>query len=137
MSASHLSETIGWVLVHSLWQAALAFILATVISKFLTTAYQRYLLNCIVLAIVPISAMSTYKWLTNQDIAGTWNHNNGSVFINQITNVTATDFSYLPSFSQYSHWIVWLWIAGMLMFTVRLILGYLHIAKLQRSAILI
>jgi len=138
MKTSFLLEAIGWTLIHSLWQAALVFVIASAITKFSKNASIRYVVNCFGLLFLLFSSLITFLTLnpktTSQPLAsnGAWlmpvNHADHSV--TELPNGASW-------ISEHMHWLVLLWLVGMIAFTARLIIGYIFVNKLRRSAVII
>jgi beta-lactamase regulating signal transducer with metallopeptidase domain len=140
-----LLRTLGWTLLHFLWQgAALAALLAVLFSVF-RTASGRYVLAVATLVLMMAAPIVTFVWLLQHEnpapTAGITTINAPSAFIashhsaNAPTLLSASTSVATPSTSQPAALLalVELWFAGVLFLSLRTAGGLLVIEKMRRK----
>jgi len=131
-----LVEAIGWSVIHSLWQGAIiAFLLWTVLSIIKTKrANTRYLIsNFALFTQIIISCFTFGKFYQ----FGNSNIGYSSSLASNISISLAGEISILDSFTQFftqnMDTIVFLWIFGAILFTIRMLMGYSYIFYLRNQ----
>lgn len=139
--ATPLSSTIGWTLLHSLWQGLLLTLAVVILLRFIPSRYSnaRYLTALGGLAMIVLSGIVTFVMLLPKKPAMDLYHNlplaNALImhkageaspsFIGQVVGVIQANMN----------WVMIGWVAGMFFFSLRLISGWWQIIRLKQTAI--
>ncbi len=138
----NLTSLLGWTLVNSIWQSGLVAAVLWII--FITgnraiTSRARYYIS--------IFAMSgVIVWSLNFAWSNAASFSTGSSQLldqtNLAVNFTMHDVGYVSSIapirlfiSRYIDYIVWMWFAGLILFTIRLVGGFAHIQIIRNNSI--
>ncbi len=138
-------QALGWALIHSLWQGGILLICLYLLLSLLRnqSAHFRYILSVGTLSVFVLVAISTYFYEYNQLSLqekqpalneASLSTNKTIVFNFLATNNTETTYSnwidqLLFFIKPYLSFMVILWIAGVVLFTIRLSGGYLLLNK--------
>lgn len=135
--------TLGWTLLHTLWQGAIIFGCTKLILSFISSrkASIRYAVNCLALLLIIISGIITFVYL---DYASHYSSTNSFKIDfaavaspDAISTVNVSGFWTMLSVAINSKmvWIVTAWLAGVLFFSSRFIVGLIYIQQLKRRTI--
>ncbi|HMJ70537.1 MAG TPA: M56 family metallopeptidase [Cyclobacteriaceae bacterium] len=139
----HIIQSIGWTLIHSLWQGLLIFILLKIASGLLpsTRSDARYGLGVGALLVLIISSVTTFFAL-DQTASGYATFNFDSFVSGPIAAQAALAVEQPFSvFTTALHWIdaniIWLlrfWMLGFVIGLIRIAAGLWYIGRLRRNA---
>lgn len=136
------SQTLGWTLIHTMWQAPLIYLCMVLANKLPGSdrSAARYGVGVSALALVVLAAFTTYFWLSALP--------NGSANAASFTFFSATvatsqeAVAALPTFQQILRWIdlqlVWVlrfWVVGFVFYSFRLISGLWYVNTLKQRAV--
>lgn len=125
------SLTIGWTLIHSLWQGLLIFALLKIAARIFPKAESRYGLGVGALLLILVSSVITFLTL-NEGAAG------GESFtfvINAATlQVSEQQSSVLDFINSNIIWLIRFWMLGFVIGMVRIAAGLLYINRLRKHA---
>src|SRR4051812_41936054 len=128
MNTTTLSlDALGWTLIHSLWQAAAAFVIVWTITRFVSTPKNRYLIFCVGVILILVSSLITFKVQLETNSIYTIQHRTESPFqlMSSINNSSLTaPFHFQNWLNENINWFVFCWMIGMVLFTIRLFNGY-------------
>lgn len=136
MSAEWLSplvERLGWTLLHFIWQGALVGLLYG-LGLFLlrdATSDRRYAVAVAVLAVLALLPPATFFYLGAA--AGGLSGEAMAAPAGLVLFIGATDFAATAG-PGLMLWVVAAWLAGVLVLTARLWLGWRHLVRLRRGA---
>ena len=137
----NLEHTLGWTVVHSLWQAtAIALITAIVMIALRNkTANLRYFVGCGAMLLTLLSSITTffyeYQWSSTSGLSGELAQPNVvKALVLQATyaNNTISGLGFQTYFAQHIPLIVTVWLMGVAIFILRLLGGLSYIAYLKR-----
>src|SRR5690348_4141774 len=123
-----ISQTIGWTLIHSLWEGLLIFILVKISIQFTKRADVRYGIGVAGLGLIVVCAVVTFLML---------NVKSTSEGFNLIITANATGTAPRSVFSWIDANIIWLlrfWILGLTAGLLRIAAGLWYINRLRRNA---
>ncbi len=132
---------LGWTLLHSLWQAAIIFgmtkIALSLIAKHKSTL--RYMINCCALLLIVMTSLSTFLYLVSSGTS-----------VEAISPALRPTFNSLPAgeviaieypiwnnliriINDQMVWVIYAWMAGVLIFSIRFAGGIVYIQFLKRK----
>lgn len=123
-----ISQTIGWTLIHSLWEGLLIFILVKISMQFTKRADVRYGIGVAGLGLIVVCAVVTFLML---------NVKTTSEGFNLIITAKATGTAPQSILSWIDSNIIWLlrfWILGLTAGLLRIAAGLWYINRLRRNA---
>jgi len=133
---------IGWTLVNSIWQSALIAVglwfIFRIGNRAITSGVRYYI------SIVAMSAVIV--WSLNFAWSNVASFSTGSSQYldptNLAVNITLNDVGYVSLIapikqfiSRYIDYIVWIWFAGLILFTIRLVGGFAHIQMIRNNSV--
>ncbi len=134
--------TLGWTLLHTLWQGAIIFGLTKIVLSFISDrkASLRYAVNCISLFLIISASVFTFSYLYSSSlpIAPSFKIEfTGFASPAQITVKDAGGFLEIVSnaINDKMIWVITAWIAGVILFSARFFIGLLYIQQLKRKVI--
>jgi beta-lactamase regulating signal transducer with metallopeptidase domain len=135
--APELLRTIGMTLIHFLWQGAALAALAAATLAATKRAAGRYVIGVVTLALMIAAPVITFFVIQNPAMPAVPATQN---FIPAVSHVAKAAVqpaatiseSYLPSANVFN-WLVGLWFAGVLLFSLRTAGGFFLIARLRRK----
>lgn len=135
--------TLGWTLLHTLWQGAIIFGLTKIVLSFISSkrASLRYIVNCFALLLIIGSSILSFSYLNNSVHASS-----ASTFKIDFVGLSTTA---TPSIADNTGlwvllsstintkmiWIITTWLVGVLIFSTRFIIGLIYIQQLKRRVI--
>lgn len=131
----------GWTLLHSLWQGIIILITLRLVQWINPTLSSsvKYFLNCCALALLLVSSLGTYAYLYEagpesiQTIAGQHAHFTFNSFNVAAALSNWNEFVYQINFQ--IPLIITAWLVGVLIFSLRFIIGLLYIRFLKSETI--
>ncbi len=133
-------QALGWTLVHFLWQGAAIALLLYIVTAFSRSALVRY--NASVGALVAMAGSPLVTFLVLQSGSGGALHSNAIAnsanslnAMHALTNPTSA----LPLMTaaeqpiDWLSWFVWAWFAGVLVFGLRALGGWVLLERLRRE----
>jgi bla regulator protein blaR1 len=140
LSTDPIMQAIGWTLVHSIWEAMLVMLFLQLLLRFIPSQYAfiRYAISLGSLAAIVLASLTTFYVVlpVHGGPAG-----NG-VLLHSPTSTSPSAIRHLvmvqdvESFLQlHMPFILLIWMAGVSIFTVRLLGGWQYIIKLKRTAV--
>jgi beta-lactamase regulating signal transducer with metallopeptidase domain len=122
------AERLGWTLVHFIWQGAAIGLALAIARIWMTSARSRHSAACIALAAMSLSPLATLAWLNGHDAAPA--SVTPALVFSQVPTpagpVTAVAPGLLP-------WVVAVWLAGVVLLSMRLAGGWISAARLRYS----
>ncbi len=146
LSSQPWVERLGWTLVHFLWQGfaiAVLYAAARRIMARTSGAHARYLLACAALVTMAIAPLATWELMRPSDAGADAAHHIGSVrrAASNSGVATVTTTTALPALvrntvsnvkpSEFLFWVVMVWLAGVVVFWVRLVGGWVVAARMR------
>lgn len=141
---NNTSFTLGWTLLHTLWQGALVLIMLYLIQSFIpvSKSYARYLVGCSALMILLLISTGTFislspsaKTITNTDIPTEYT----LLPINPepASNISVHTFlnSTINFISQNMNWFITIWAVGVMLFSLRFLGGLIYLRFLTQRVI--
>ena len=127
------AERLGWTLLHFVWQGALIGVLFAIVRGIAgprLSANGRYILACLALAAMAAAPLATYGVMTVLAPALAA----GATSVPPPSNgpLPSVEFAQSGSWQQLLPWLVMTWVAGVMLFSVRLIGGWFGTARLRR-----
>lgn len=143
ISASWLTpetvQTLGWTLVHFVWEGAVLALLLYVIFAFAHSARVRYTAAVIALLLMVASPIATFAILQNRPAltadAGSAHQVIASLQVAAklaLDNSVGSSHASLPSID-WLGWLVWAWFGGVLVFALRALGGWLVLERVHRE----
>jgi len=138
-----LAHQIGWVLIHSLWQGALAAVFLKLVRVFMreSSANSRYLIGCGVLLFTAAAPVFTFYYLPVGSFewfghASSFQSAPGDTFGSGTADPEASGFDsqILKPIEALAPWLVAFWSAGVLISLFRLAQGYWRVEILRKRA---
>jgi beta-lactamase regulating signal transducer with metallopeptidase domain len=134
----NLTFTLGWTLIHFLWQGTLiALLLGAICSSFRrATARMRYALGCAAMLLMLVCVVVTFARLSasapdNQSVSAvTTSASAPSLAATSEVEVSASG---AMQFSSFLPWMVYCWIAGVCLLTVRSLGGWMTLQRFKRQ----
>jgi len=138
------SYAFGWTLVHSLWQSVIIFLLVRVCLRLIPVAKssRRYAIASSGLFLLLAVSVSTFSYLMSQ---GSGTVPTGAIVHEKIASDTDAGIegsgvlnsvsAIASAIQQNMHWILSGWMAGFLIFAVRLTGGLLYTHRLRSTAV--
>lgn len=126
-----LIESIGLTLLHFLWQGLLIGLLYLLVAGFWrpATAAGRYNLAVGTLLVLGLAPVLTLIHLTSSSVAPVAASGDSSVLVSLVSQAAGQ-----ANPSTLLAWTVAGWLAGVVLLSVRLLIGWHHIIRLRRSA---
>lgn len=129
-------QTLGWTLIHSLWQGLLVFLVIKTTLQFISQkkSQLRYSLGLLGIIILLMASVSTFMYLlpsSNYSIAQTVSFTFSGE--KQVVELTALE-QFALIIQQHLVSIVTVWILGVVVFSTRLFAGFYYIHSLQQHA---
>ncbi len=145
LSSQPWVERLGWTLVHFLWQGlAIAILYAAARRIVARTASPnaRYLLACAALGAMVVAPLATWDLMRTSDAGLDAAYRIGSIpRAASATAATTTTTAALPALvratvssvapGEFLFWVVMVWLAGVLVFWVRLVGGWVVTARMR------
>ena len=137
-------QALGWTLLHSLWQGAIVLTVSLVVIRCIPTKWSavRYAVATGALLVIFLSSMMTFIFLNDSvdQVASdtiaysqvAYPGQSPSAEINYVAGLLRTGTSILQ---YYLPLIVLCWIAGTILFTIRLFGGWLTVTRLRATAL--
>jgi len=128
---------LGWTLVHFVWQGALIALLLAVADAVWRKAGARvrYALACCAMALMGLSATGTFCWLWSHSVAEPLESAVASVSPRgMVVAATVGGSPAMPLQARFEAWLPWLdciWLAGVLVLSVRSICGWSAAQRLK------
>ena len=143
ISASWLTpetvRTLGWTLLHFLWEGAALALVFYIFLAFTRSARVRYAAGVITLALMTAAPIVTFALLQDHPAAAVDSGSTHQVLTSlQVAAKLAIDNSVgpvhapLPSIDWLS-WTVWAWFGGVLVFALRALGGWILLERLHRE----
>ncbi len=143
ISASWLTpgtiQTLGWTLVHFVWEGAALALLLYVFFAFTRSARVRYAAAVITLLLMAASPIATFAFLRNRPGLAVDAASAHQVFTSltvaaklALDNSVGTVQAPLPRIDWLS-WLVWAWFGGVLVFALRALGGWLVLERVHRE----
>ncbi|WP_020567207.1 M56 family metallopeptidase [Neolewinella persica] len=124
-------ETLGWTILHSLWQATLLAGLLWLVSRLTRSARTRYTLAYGTLLAQLATSLITFSWLFEVNVAETVYTAVGPLIMTDFRAAEAGPAYWNPGMLLF--WIVVFWAVGLLIGTVRLGISFGRVRRMQRS----
>jgi bla regulator protein blaR1 len=131
-------QTLGWTLVHFLWQGTALAVMLYLVLAFCRTALARYAAALIALVLMVCSPVATFFFLEH--------HSDSTIRVVAVPEAVERVQALLtspitPSVStalrfesvSWLTWFVWFWFTGVLIFSVRALGGWLLLERLRRE----
>ncbi|HRK52852.1 MAG TPA: M56 family metallopeptidase [Cyclobacteriaceae bacterium] len=135
--------TLGWTLLHTLWQGAIIFGLTKIVLSFISSkrASLRYSVNCFALLLIIGSSILTFSYLNNSALASS--ASSFKIDFAGLSTTTTPSITDSTSFwallssaiNTKMIWIITTWLVGVLIFSTRFIIGLIYIQQLKRRVI--
>ncbi|HEY7302611.1 MAG TPA: M56 family metallopeptidase, partial [Bryobacteraceae bacterium] len=132
-------QTLGWTLVHFVWEGAGLALLLYVFFAFTRTARVRYAAGVVTLALMAVAPIATFVFLENNAKPVTDASSAHQVITSlqvaaklALDNSVGTVHAPLPSIDWLSC-LVWAWFGGVLVFGLRALGGWLLLERLHRK----
>jgi bla regulator protein BlaR1 len=139
---SQLLQSVGWTLVHSLWQAAILYVMYSLASRaFASNATKRYALATATLAIMLVSFVVTFAVIHQTPATGNETpitiRISPAIFGDAANRIV--DSSQLASswIDQNLLWVIRIWLIGSMIGLLRIVSGMSYLYFLRRSAQLV
>ena len=128
-----LAKTLGWTLVHSLWEAALAAVLLLAVLVTVRSARVRYVCACLLLASVLAGFALTFGVLASR---GGGNAAAAPLVLPDIPKL-ASDTGTAARFpiEDALPWLAPIWLAGVVVFQIRAMAGWMAVSRLRRRGV--
>jgi beta-lactamase regulating signal transducer with metallopeptidase domain len=134
-------QALGWALVHFLWQGALAALVLAGCKLLLrrSTARVRYAISCLfllVLLALPVLTFVTSMAQEPTDFAGAnWVQASAAALLPTHDSPTGVTLSpnFQESLTPFLPWVVGIWIAGVILLSVRWIGAVAYLRRLRRA----
>jgi beta-lactamase regulating signal transducer with metallopeptidase domain len=141
--SSPWTQALGWTLLHSLWQGLAIFSLVALLLRFIPSRKSslRYSIAAVAMLLMLTTSIVTFTWLSSN--SGTSHNGSGTVYWIYTASIaqsqTAHDSGMLNVFTQAVQsnmpFIITLWFAGSLLFSLRLLGSWWYIMKLKSNSI--
>jgi uncharacterized protein (TIGR03435 family) len=149
LSSQPWVERLGWTLVHFLWQGLSIAILYAAARQFVArtlSPHARYLLACAALAAMVGAPLVTWELMRPSDAGPNAAYRIGSSIPRATTGIaTAATTAALPALvratvssvkqAEFLFWVVIVWLAGVLVFWVRLVGGWVVAARMRSKLV--
>jgi bla regulator protein BlaR1 len=140
------TQAIGWTLIHSLWQGLIVCALISLLIKWIPTRYSsmRYSIACAGLGCILLLSLSTLLYLNAEaSKPSVGNHNAIAYYsVQESPKMKDTSLSLMSITDEVKaaiqpnmDFILLLWCAGTLIFTLRMASGWWYISRLQTEAL--
>lgn len=139
------TQTIGWTLIHSLWQGLIVCALIILLIKWIPTRYSgmRYGIACTGLGFILLFSLSTLLYLNATDSEqSAGDHTIVYYSLKESQKMQDTSFSLVgltdevrAAIQPNMDFILLLWCVGTLIFTLRMVSGWWYISRLQTEAL--
>ncbi len=125
-----LTEAIGWVLFHFLWQGALIAVALLATLHFIRSSERRYIAACIAMAATVAAFAGTlfWQWPGVNTGRGT-SIVTSAILIGESATDAGTSRMFQPS--EMLHWAVPFWLAGVLFFQLRTVVRWMAARRLR------
>ena len=128
-------KALGWTVLHSLWQGTMIAFLLWIIYAFIREkkANTRYILgNLALLLQLSISAVTFKRYFQTDSISVVSSNLSQQSVFSTPTEGQSTLLPYLAHFfNQHIDTIVLLWIFGVILFTIKMMMGYAYLYQLR------
>jgi bla regulator protein BlaR1 len=140
---SRILESLGWALIHSMWQAAAVFILFVLASGiFGKDANRRYVMALVALTAVPVAFVCTFFLMLEQSPATIFT-SIGTQFVassrDMLTSATAGVMAWIDPLllwiDLHLAWVIRIWLIGSMIGLVRVISGMMYLRSLRLNAL--
>jgi bla regulator protein BlaR1 len=129
-----LTDTLGWTLLHSLWQGAAVALLLAIALCVLRNSRTRYIVACCALALTLLAFVSTFIYFIPP---------HARIFSNAPNLSAAPTGAGAGFFGTPAHlkgsalppWIALVWLAGLVVFQLRAFGGWLTASQLRRKGV--
>ena len=135
---SSTANALGWALVHSLWEGALVALALAVLLRAARPARVRYGVACLALLSLVAVALSTFAYLLPRSEAHAIAANavrSGGSGVDLDLPRGAAEGSAKPSLAEYLPWLAPVWVAGVLIFQLRLLASCLFAQRLRHRGV--
>jgi bla regulator protein BlaR1 len=132
------AETLGWTLIHSLWQGlaicGIVFVLLKIFSRH--TSQVRYLISCAGMMLMVIASAATFVWLMpSADNRDAFTSFSGlSIIENSMSSQVSIPLSIRQFIDANIFVVVTIWMAGAFIFTLRLLGGWWYLNRIRKEA---
>jgi bla regulator protein blaR1 len=138
-----IASALGWTLIHSIWQAALTALALALVTPLLKnhSSQTRYLISISSLGFLLVLSLITFcKYYSSPvELAQVYPEATGSAFtFTSVGGQGSSGFSLSGFINSNAFLIVNIWITGVLLFTIRMLGGWLYlqrVLKIQITAI--
>jgi len=140
--SSSIVQSLGWALLHSIWQAFLIFVVISLLLRVVKTSSWRYRINLAGLSLIVLLSISTFIYLQSVTAGVPITSSAHAVREHAVpVNVWHADFSQTTTLKgvlqSNMNIIVVCWIIGTVLFSLRVAGGGLYVSMLRRNAIVI
>lgn len=127
------TDALARTLLNSLWEGAAVALVLAVVLCFLSSSRARYAAGCVAILVVLTGLLVTFIQLApplrfHPELAGVW-HAVPLPPNSPLPDISPSD----PRHGRYMTWIVPVWMAGVLLFYVRGVMGWIAAAHLRRK----
>jgi uncharacterized protein (TIGR03435 family) len=143
LSSQPWVERLGWTLVHFLWQGVAITAVYAAVRRWMTHSSRpntRYILACVALAAMVAAPLATWILTAPMDAVAVSTHHTDRVPFAASTGAVTSPASFIETVSrapsaQFLPWVVAAWLAGAMAFWMRLIAGWLAIARVRSTQV--
>jgi bla regulator protein blaR1 len=135
------TETLGWTLLHSLWQCLAILALVILIIRFIPSKLSqvRYSIFCVGMALMLMTSVGTFIYLFENNSSAPDHFSAAAIGTADRSSVTFTSEIFANDLesilSANMSLIVLCWIAGTILFSLRMVSGWWYISKLKSETI--
>lgn len=137
--SSHWINALGWTLIHSLWQALIVVSIVILLVKLIPQSGKRYLVACLGMGVIVVSAILTYIVISGNEVVNTTTFSNSTVVFSSAgthhTQSVPSSFPIINYVEANMGFIVFAWLAGAFLFSLRMMTGWFYINRIRLSAI--
>lgn len=140
--SSNLSSSIGWTLIHSLWQGLVILFIIMLLNKFSKTSSARYTIALTGLIFFTLLGLFTFVYLHAK--ASTLSTIHSTLAAYQLPFITTIEFQHTSTNSSWRtilqsnmNFIVMGWVAGAIIFLLRIVGGSVYVSSLRKSAVIV
>ena len=137
-ASTPLTEAIGWVLLHSLWQGLLLAVLLFAFFKLNATATKRYWAGLTTLLAQSLASLLTFAWYWQNSVSVGSQPvvlpiQNNPITVTTSPLISSESTTWLYQFETYLPFLVQVWLIGVVLFWGRLVLNFWYADQLKRT----
>jgi len=133
MTSQYLVQSIGWTLIHSLWQALLVYLLVRIVLRLTNRSDFRYGVGVVAMALTVVCSGITFMILNEHATAGGFNVLLNATLLDSANSVTPVQ-TVLEFINQNIIWFIRFWTLGFVVGLLRIAAGLWYINRLRSHA---